>query len=265
MRPRLLLAALALALLGALLPGGATAQVARGGDGPRPLPAVDRWDYQIGGVRGVPDDVHVVVRDREAPPVERGDVYDVCYVNAFQTQPNEKRFWRQRWGLVLKKHGRAVVDSGWGEWLLDIRTAEKRRRLAAIVGRWMTGCAEAGYDAVEPDNLDSFLRSKDLIEPRQTNAFVRLLADRAHEAGLAIAQKNRAGWDGTRFGLDFAVAEECAEYDECGAYRRYYGPRVLAVEYGAEAFTRACRQWEGRIALVRRDYAVSPKGVRRWC
>lgn len=264
-RPRLLLPALVLAVVGVLLPTTATAAPERGGDAPTPLPKVERWDYQIGGVRSVPKDVRVVVRDREAPAVEREGVYNVCYVNAFQTQPNEKRFWKKHWGLVLKKNGRAVVDSGWGEWLLDIRTPAKRQRLARIVGGWMSGCAEDGYDAVEPDNLDSYLRSKGLITPKQTNAFVRLLADRAHASGLAIAQKNRAGWDGKRFGLDFAVAEECGQYDECGAYHRVYGARVLAVEYRDPAFAAACRQWEGRIALVRRDLAVSPKGVRRFC
>jgi hypothetical protein len=256
---------LVLALLGALLPGSATAVTSRGGDGPPPLPKVDRWDYQIGGVRSVPDDVHVVVRDREAPAVGREDVYNVCYVNAFQTQPNEKRFWKKHWGLVLKKDGRAVVDSGWGEWLLDIRTNAKRQRLARIVGRWIRGCGQAGYDAVEPDNLDSFLRSKGLITPADTNAFVRLLVRETRGNELAIAQKNRAGWDGSEHGMDFAIAEECAQFDECGSYRRHYGPRVLAVEYRDPAFRKACREYGGRIALVRRDYAVSPRGVRRFC
>jgi len=261
---RLLLLLLALVLLGALVPGAASAATPqRGGDAP--LPEVDRWDYQIGGVRSVPRNVDVVVRDREAPPVEREDVYNVCYVNAFQTQPNEKRFWKKRWDLVLKKKGRAVVDSGWGEWLLDVRTPAKRERLAAIVGRWMSGCADAGYDAVEPDNLDSFLRSKGLIGTADTAAFVRLLVQEAHGDGLAIAQKNRAGWDGSRLGMDFAVAEECAQYDECGSYQEHYGRQVLAVEYRAKSFATACRRWEGEIALVRRDYAVSPQGVRRFC
>src|SRR5690606_24638737 len=55
----------------------------------------DRWtaaeqgalDYQLGGAYDVADDVTVVVRDREAPPA--GVVLDVCYVNAFQTQPGD--------------------------------------------------------------------------------------------------------------------------------------------------------------------------------
>jgi hypothetical protein len=58
-------------------------------------------DYQLGGVwDDVPDDVGIVVRDRKAAPLEGR--YNVCYVNGFQTQPDEKRFWRNHWRLVLK-------------------------------------------------------------------------------------------------------------------------------------------------------------------
>ena len=41
-------------------------------------------DFQLGGVRDVPDRVDVVVRDRRADPP--ADTYHVCYVNGFQTQ-----------------------------------------------------------------------------------------------------------------------------------------------------------------------------------
>src|SRR5215218_1299312 len=50
-------------------------------------------DYQLGGNRSVPENVGIVVRDRKAQP-EAGR-YNVCYVNGFQTQPDERSFWRQ--------------------------------------------------------------------------------------------------------------------------------------------------------------------------
>ena len=104
-------------------------------------------------------------------------VYNVCYVNGFQTQPDERRFWRRHhWNLVLKDgRGRPVVDEAWGEWLLDVRTAAKRRDLAAIVGRWTRRCAADGFEAVEFDNLDSFTRSHRLLTRRQALAYARLL------------------------------------------------------------------------------------------
>ncbi|TWH01509.1 hypothetical protein L615_001800000530 [Nocardioides sp. J9] len=247
-----MIAALALALALALAPGA-----------PTPPPGGGDVDYQIGGAVRPAARVDVVVRDRLAPPA-RGR-YNVCYVNAFQTQPGEVRFWRARWHLVLKRRGTPVVDAGWGEWLLDIRTPRKRAALARIVGRWTDRCARDGYDAVEFDNLDSFSRSRGLVTRRQAKAFARLLVRRAHAAGLAAGQKNWAGLDGRRLGFDFAVAEECGRYGECGDYVASYGRRVLVVEYRRRDFDRACRRWGTRLGIVLRDRAVSRGGVRAWC
>jgi hypothetical protein len=224
------------------------------------------WDYQLGGPRPVPDHVGIVERDRHAEPA--ASAYGVCYVNGFQTQAEEKRFWRdpRRWSLVLKDgRGRPVVDEAWGEWLLDLRTARKRERLATIVGRWTAGCADDGYDAVEYDNLDSWTRSHRLLTARQAKAYARLLVAGAHAVGLAAAQKNWAGMDGRALGYDFVVAEECGRWRECGEYVDDFGRRVLAVEYRDADLTWTCRRYAGRISVVRRDLDLSPTGVRRWC
>ncbi|MFN8193926.1 MAG: endo alpha-1,4 polygalactosaminidase [Nocardioidaceae bacterium] len=221
------------------------------------------FDYQLGGNAPLPDHVGIVVRDRHASPSDRA--YSVCYVNGFQTQPDEKRFWKKHLRLVLHKDGRLVVDESWGEWVLDIRTAAKRQKLAAIMGRWVQGCADDGYEAVEFDNLDSFLRSKHLISTRQTKAYATLLVQAAHDAGLAAAQKNRAGWDGTAVGFDFAIAEECGRWHECGSYVDHYGDEVLVVEYRRKDFRRTCRVWGDRLAVVLRDLDLTPDGVHDYC
>jgi hypothetical protein len=227
-------------------------------------PTGTHFDYQLGGNRSVPGHVGIVVRDRKAAP--KGGRYNICYVNGFQTQAEERPFWkRKHWNLVLKKRGRPVVDENWGEWLLDIRTGEKRRKLTKIVGRWIDGCADDGYAGVEFDNLDSFLRSKGLIDKADTKAFARKLVRRAHRADLAAAQKNRAQWNGRKVGFDFAIAESCARWRECGSYVDHYGRRVLAVEYRNKDFRRACRSWGDRVSVVRRDLALSKDGTRRWC
>ncbi len=221
------------------------------------------WDYQLGGARPVPAHVGIVERDRRARPV--AGRYNVCYVNGFQTQSDEKRFWHRHWSLVLKDGGRPVVDSVWGEWLLDIRTRATRAALATVMGRWTARCAADGFDAVECDNLDSFSRSHHLVTRADAKAYAALLVTRAHAAGLAVAQKNWAEWDGTSVGFDFAVAEQCAQYRECGSYVAHYGRHVLAVEYADVPFRRACRRWSDTIAVVRRDVDLTSHGVRRWC
>jgi hypothetical protein len=221
------------------------------------------WDYQLGGARPVPDHVGIVERDRRATPIS--GKFNICYVNGFQTQADEKAFWHRHWSLVLKRAGKPVVDSAWGEWLLDIRSGPKRAALASIMGRWTDRCAKDGFAAVEYDNLDSFNRSHGLISTADTKAYASLLVGRAHDAGLAAAQKNRAGWDGTTVGFDFAIAEQCAQYHECGSYVDHYGSHVLAVEYHNASFTRACQDWADRIAVVRRDVNLTRHGTRRWC
>nr|WP_278255346.1 endo alpha-1,4 polygalactosaminidase [Nocardioides convexus] len=112
-----------------------------------PPPPGGDVDYRTGGAVTPVRGVDVVVRDRTARPA--AGRYNVCYVNAFQTQPDAAPFWRRHWSLVLRRGGRPVADEAWGEWLLDIRTPAKRAALARIVGPWIDGCARSGYDAVE--------------------------------------------------------------------------------------------------------------------
>ena len=221
-------------------------------------------DYQLGGAVDPADNVGIVVRDRTEEPAD--GAYNVCYVNGFQTQPDAKRYWLDRRDLLLQDaSGDLVEDEAWGEWLLDIRTVAKRERLARIVGRWTAGCARDGFAAVEFDNLDSFSRSGGLVKARHAKAFARLLTAKAHRVGLAAGQKNWAGFDGTRVGYDFAVAEECGRYDECGDYVDVFGDHVLAIEYRAADFDSTCAAYADRLSVVLRDLDLTPQGVRRWC
>lgn len=228
------------------------------------LPTGTDVDYQLGGAAPAPDHVGIVVRDREEQP--QSGRYNVCYVNGFQTQPHEKAFWRKRPALLLRdRGGEPVEDEAWGEWLLDLRTADKRRRIARIVTRWTAGCADDGFDAVEFDNLDSFTRSHHLLTRRQAVAYAALLVDRAHAAGLEAGQKNLAGFDGTTIGYDFAVAEECGRYRECDAYTKVYGDQVLAIEYRRTYFRWTCRHVGDELPVVLRDRDLTPEGVHEWC
>jgi hypothetical protein len=248
------------AVLGAMLgvlctaPAGAPAAVTL-------PPANAPFDYQIGGAYQPAATGGIVDRDRTEAPV--AGAYNVCYVNAFQTQPQEARWWKARHRRVLlRKSGRYVIDSAWNEMLLDTSTARKRRTLAAVVGRWIDGCRAAGYQAVEPDNLDSWTRSKGRLTKADNKAFARLLIARAHAAGLAIAQKNTSelGGAGKALGFDFAIAEVCQVYDECGAYTGPFGNRVYEIEYtdsgGLDNFRAACAARGSSISITYRDRDV---------
>jgi hypothetical protein len=248
----------ALLLLLVLVPGSAAAAE------PVLPPTGTDVDYQLGGPADPPDHVGIVVRDRTARPVPGR--YNICYVNGFQTQPDEKAFWRKRPQLILRdRSGRPVVDEAWGEFLLDLRTKDKRRRIARIVTTWMEGCAADGFAAVELDNLDSFTRSHGLLKRKHALKFAKLLTQGAHRAGLAVGQKNLAGYDGHRVGFDFAVSEECGHYDECDAYVDDFGDQVLMIEYLADDFEKTCEEYGATHAVVLRDRDLTPEGVHRWC
>jgi len=226
-------------------------------------------DYQLGGVYTPPKGVSVVSRDHTASPAP--GVYNICYVNAFQAQPDAEGDWDA--DLLLRdRSGKVVMDKDWGEAMLDIGTPAKRTRIAEKVDDWIDACADKGFDAVEPDNYDSYTRAPHgLLNAADAEAFQTLLARHAHARHLAIAQKNtlELAKDRKRVGLDFAVVEECGQYDECGSYVDAFGDHVIVVEYTEKGMKRACAGWGDRISIVRRDLDVTPAGhdgyVRETC
>lgn len=239
-----------------------------------PPPANGTFDYQLGGAYEPVADVAIVVRDRLAAPVPGR--YSVCYVNAFQTQPGDAAWWKANHpDLLLGRGGDYVIDPNWpDELLFDTSTAAKREALMEIVGGWIDRCAQDGYQAMEPDNLDSWTRSKGRLEPAHNLAFARLLVARAHARGLAIAQKNASEYaarGATEIGFDFAIVEGCEVWSECEAYTAAYGNQVYEIEYSdvdrdaegravaAESFfDTACRVRGERISVIYRDRGVSP-------
>src|SRR4051794_6517654 len=229
-----------------------------------PPPVDADADYQLGGAYHVGAEGGIVTRDRTEPPAGR---YDICYVNAFQTQPGELGWWRRHHPhLLLWSKGHVVRDPGWpDEVLLDTRTAGDRARIAAILGRWAAGCADDGYEGLEPDNLDSWTRSGHLLTRAGNLDLAHRLAHVAHQHGLAVAQKNTAELtraQARRAGFDFAVAEDCQVYDECGRYRQLYGDHVIEVEYadeGRDNFDAACADHGDAWTVVYRDrHLVTP-------
>jgi hypothetical protein len=195
-----------------------------------PWPAGAGFDYQLGGASPVPDGVTVVARDSTDEPAGAG--FDVCYVNGFQTQPGV--VWPESL-LLHDASGGLLVDPGWpDEHLFDTSTAENREALAELQAPVIDGCAAAGFDAVEFDNLDSYSRSDGALDLDDAVAFTTLLVERTHDAGLAAGQKNTAELEARgrdEIGFDFAVVEECDRYSECDVYTSVYGQHVLAIEY----------------------------------
>ena len=216
------------------------------------------FDYQLGGGYTPPAGVTIVERDRTDRPSGAG--YDICYVNGFQTQPDEAdAFLKAHPDLILKSGNTPIEDPEWdNEFLFNTSTPEKRAGLLAVVGPWIQGCKTAGFAAVEIDNLDSYTRSKGLLNQDTNVAMATEYAKVAHAAGLAIAQKNSTELAPrlSAGGFDFAISESCFYYKECGAFTGNY-PVVLDIEYtnelGTKKFPAACTTAGRPGVMIMRD------------
>ncbi len=255
----------------AAVAGGIAASIALSGAG---LPPNVDVSYQLGGAYAPEPNVGVVVRDSTDSPAP--GAYNICYLNGFQTQPGTLSWWKKHHnGLLLRKKSKLVRDGQWNEVLLDTSTKRKRKQIARVQGAGVRGCAAKGFDAAEFDNLDSNTRSKGQISLANNAATAKKLVKRAHRAGLAAAQKNTVelGKRGPqRIGFDFVIAEECQRYSECGRYQKWYGNRMIEVEYtdySLGTFETACEQRGEQISIIRRDRELrtpnSPAYYHRSC
>lgn len=234
-------------------------------------PSSGGFDYQLGGAYEPADRAAVVVRDVTAEPLP--GAYNICYVNGFQTQPGEAELWTEQRGELLLRDGdgAVVIDPNWpDEYILDPSSESSRLAIFAILAPLISECAEKGFDAVDLDNLDIASRFTDAasgrVDPAGVLALAGMYVQRAHEEGLAIGQKNAAEMadSGRReLGFDFAVAEGCAAYGECSAYRDVYGEHVLQIEYTDNlptGFDAVCASADRAPLTILRDRPLSATG-----
>jgi hypothetical protein len=226
-------------------------------------PANGQFDYQIGGAYKPLAATKIVERDRHDAPA--AGKYNICYVNAFQTQLEEQAWWTTRHPDLLLRaaDGSLVGDPEWGEILFDTRTTAKRQALASIMTSFMNSCASRGYRAVELDNLDTFTRSNGLLSYAANRTYARLLTVAGHKRGLAMAQKNTPDQskDLKAIGFDFAIAEQCQVYGECGEYTAVYRTEVFEIEYTSAAYTAACKAVGTGLSVIQRDLDIVPRGT----
>ncbi|MEO8250497.1 MAG: endo alpha-1,4 polygalactosaminidase [Burkholderiales bacterium] len=153
----------------------------------------------------------------------------VCYFSAGSSES-----WRPDFA-TFNASDMAHPLSGWpGERWLDTRSKNVRHimtlRLDLARGK--------GCDGVDPDNVDGYTNKTEFpLDAKTQLEYNRFLAQEAHARGLAIGLKNDVDQLAElEPDFDFAVNEQCAQYDECDGYRVFIGngKPVLQVEYAAE-------------------------------
>lgn len=124
-------------------------------------------------------------------------------------------------------------SNGWpGEKWLDIRQLNV---LAPILGARMDLCKQKGFDGIEPDNVDGYTNKSGFpLTAQDQIAFNTWLADAAHARGLSVGLKNDIDQvDDLVQSFDWALNEQCFQYNECSAYSTFTkaGKAVFEVEY----------------------------------
>ena len=126
-------------------------------------------------------------------------------------------------------------NNGWpGEKYLDIRALST---LEPIMTKRFEMCRSKGFDAVEPDNMDSFENSTGFpLTGAEQITYDTWIAGEVHSLGMAVLQKN----DGEQTSalkayFDGALTEECNVYSECSKFTPYLaeGKPVVNAEYGS--------------------------------
>jgi hypothetical protein len=124
---------------------------------------------------------------------------------------------------------------GWpGEKWLDVRSANVRQ----IMQTRLDLAASKGCDGVEPDNMDGYTNTPgfDFGAADQLD-YNRFIANEAHIRGLSVGLKNDLDQIPQLVEYyDFAVNEQCFEYDECDSISPFIdaGKAVLNAEYAAQ-------------------------------
>lgn len=122
---------------------------------------------------------------------------------------------------------------GWpDERWLDIRQLTVLR---GIMGKRMDVAVQKGCDGVDPDNMDGYTNETGfpLTAQDQLN-YNKMIAQEAHNRNLSVGLKNDVDQvKALAPYFDFAVNEQCNQYNECGVYTAFTGlnKAVFGMEY----------------------------------
>jgi len=156
----------------------------------------------------------------------------ICYFSAGSYEN-----WRIDANKFSTNDYRNTLDGWEGEMWLDVRSNNVHK----IMKNRLELAYEKGCDGVELDNMDGYVNNSGFnISADEQLAYNRFLANEAHKNGLSVALKNDVGQIVQLVDYyDFAVNEQCFEYDECELMLPFIenNKAVLNAEYKKEYVT----------------------------
>jgi hypothetical protein len=254
------------ALAGCAGAGGESSEAAGAGSAParwQPAPRTAAWQWQLQGkldptvAASVYDIDGFEATGAEVRALHRRNRKAICYLDVGSWErfrPDAGRFPRS----VIGRRYQGFPNERW----LDVSrfglfAAPLRQRIAI--------CARKGFDAVEPDNLTAWEpenRTGFHVTRADQLRFNRWIARQVHARGMAVALKNDARQVAQLVGeFDFAVVEQCFQYDECGYYRPFVseGKAVFEAEYELEPSAFCSRAATLGFSAIRKSYDLFSK------
>jgi hypothetical protein len=219
---------------------GSFAHCTRNGDQHRalwhPAPTTEPWQWQLQGAidTTVPACVYDVdgfeTSNKTVAQLHRRHVKVICYIDVGSWEPyrpDKAEFPRS----VIGRRYAGFEEERW----LDVTHFH---RFEKPMKQRFDMCARKGFDAVEPDNIAGWEKENHTgfkITRADQLRYNRWIARQVHARGMSVALKN----DGRQAeelspDFDFAVVEECFQYNECGYYKNTFvkeGKAVYEAEY----------------------------------
>ncbi|OJU83381.1 MAG: hypothetical protein BGO11_03440 [Solirubrobacterales bacterium 70-9] len=226
---------------------------------PRPTTAAWQWElqgkfeltpgasvYEIDGFEYPSSDVKAI---------HRSGAKAICYLDVGsweEYRPDASQFPRSSLGAVYEGY----PEERW----LDIAHYKK---FAPIMEKRIAMCAHKGFDAVEPDNVNGWENKSGFrLTAAQQLRYNRWIASQVHQRGMAVALKNDSRQVRQLVGnFDFAVVEECFQYEECDRFKPFVaaGKAVFEAEYELPT-SKFCPQAQALdFAAIRKDVELFPQ------
>jgi len=213
-----------------------------------PKPTTAHWQWQLQGK--IDTSVKAPVYEVDSFDVPKSTIAElhrkgrkvICYldIGAWESYRPDAGAYPE---VVLGAEYFGYPEERW----LDIRRLDILR---PILNRRFDICARKGFDAVEPDNIAGWENKTGFPLTRADQLrFNRYVARAVHKRGMSVALKNDGRQARQLVGsYDFAVVEQCFQYNECGQYSPFVeaGKAVFVAEYET-----APREFCGRAKALR--------------
>ncbi|TDD22226.1 hypothetical protein E1294_12250 [Nonomuraea diastatica] len=199
----------------------------------KPYPNVQMFD--IDGFDAAEDGT--IVASLKAGRPDRGLV---CYISAGTFED-----WRPDAGRFPEEVLGSPLEEWEGERWLDVRAYTST--LGEIMKTRLDMRKAAGFDAVEPDNVDGYSNDSGFpLRAADQLAYNAWFANEAHKRGVSVALKNDVAQIPRLLPyFDFAVNEECWQYTECTTAQN-------GGDYGYDQFVKAGK------AVFQVEYDLAP-------